>query len=78
MIQEIEGIIMQNEEILAIDLIKTRLFGNKVYTDVEIRLDGNNSLQHAHAVAEQVHNNVKRELPIVKHCMIHVNPSIED
>lgn len=78
MIQEIEGIIMQNEEILAIDLIKTRLFGNKVYTDVEIRLDGNNSLQHANAVAEQVHNNVKRELPIVKHCMIHVNPSIED
>jgi len=60
-----------------IDLLMTRQFGNKIYVDVEIAVDGNQNLWGAHEIAEQVHDDVEREFPDVKHCMIHVNPYLE-
>ena len=55
----------------------TRMFGNKVYIDLEIQVDGDKLLREAHAFAEYVHANVEREFPDVKHIMIHVNPAKE-
>ena len=57
------------------DLLQTRVFGNKVYVDVEIGVDGSYTLQKAHDIAEQVHENIEREFPKVKHIMVHVNPA---
>lgn len=57
-----------------VDLLKTRLFGNRVYVDVEISADAALSLEGAHAIAEAVHAKVEEEFPSVKHCMVHVNP----
>lgn len=67
------------EEILkfkdvTIDDIKTRKFSNKIYIDIEIALDGNLSLYKAHEIAEDIHNNLEKLFPEIKHCMIHVNP----
>lgn len=57
-----------------VDLIQTRIFGNKIYVDLEICADGNLSLTEAHNIAEQVHDSIEREFPKVKHIMVHVNP----
>jgi cation diffusion facilitator family transporter len=75
--EEVEAIkktILSIPEVKGIDDVKTRLFGNKVYVDVEIALDGNETLYKAHATAEKVHDAIEKDFSEVKHCMVHVNP----
>jgi cation diffusion facilitator family transporter len=60
--------------VLDSDSLKTRLFGSKMYVDVEIAADGNKTLKEAHGIAETVHDAIEDEFPLVKHCMVHVNP----
>lgn len=67
--------IAAQEDVVQIDLLHSRMFGNKVYIDLEIAVDGNKSLREAHAVADRVHNGVEHEFPNIKHIMIHVNPA---
>lgn len=66
--------VMTNEEVLGIDLLQTRIFGNKIYVDLEIRVDGSYTLIRGHQVAESVHDKIEKEFPKVKHILIHVNP----
>ena len=61
--------------VVCVDMLHSRMFGNKVYIDLEIQVDGDKSLKEAHEVAEQVHTNVEHQFPDVKHIMIHVNPA---
>lgn len=68
--REISGL----EGVLGIDHLHTRLFGDRIYVDVEIRADGRAPLYKAHAIAQQVHDRVEQGFPQVKHCMVHVNP----
>ena len=66
--------ILEQPGLEAIDEIKTRLFGSKIYVDVEIAVDGSKSLTEAHDIAEQVHDAIENQFESVKHCMVHVNP----
>lgn len=61
-------------DVMRVDTLQTRMFGNKIYIDLEIAVVGNKTLYEAHAVAEAVHANVEKAYPEVKHIMIHVNP----
>lgn len=72
--EQIRAVILSQEAVAGIDQIKTRLFGSRIYVDVEIRVNGESTLNEAHAVAQRVHDAIERELPKVKHCMVHVNP----
>lgn len=67
--------ISSQEGVVCVDLLRSRMFGNKVYIDLEIQVDGDKSLREAHEVAERVHANVEHTFPDVKHIMIHVNPT---
>ena len=60
--------------VIKIDLIKTRLFGSKVYIDIEISVDAKLSLIKAHNIAEKIHNKLENKFSEIKHIMIHVNP----
>ncbi len=60
-----------------IDLLRTRVFGNKIYVDIEIGVDKNLSVCTAHQIAEQVHDAIEDGFPQVKHVMVHVNPNEE-
>lgn len=73
-IRRMQTVIMEQEGVMGIDLLKTRLFGSKIYVDVEICADGNLTLIKAHQIAESVHEALERDFPEVKHCMVHVNP----
>lgn len=64
----------QTEGVLCVDDLKTRLFGSKVYVDIEIAVDENMKVADAHEIAENVHNSIEQEILNVKHCMVHVNP----
>ncbi len=63
--------------VLGVDRLMTRLFGNRMYVEMEISVDGAMSLTDAHGIAEGVHNDIERRFPRVKHIMIHVNPAGE-
>ena len=72
--QQMRDCALEQEGVLGIDLLRTRVFGNKIYVDMEISADGSKSLIEAHETAEQVHNRIEEAFPKVKHIMIHVNP----
>ena len=65
--------VMKNEEVLGIDMLHTRIFGNKIYVDVEILVNGTYTLHKAHDIAEDVHDDIEQNFPKVKHIMVHVN-----
>lgn len=73
--KQIYDCVMKNENVMGIDLLQTRIFGNKIYVDVEIQADASYTLQEAHTIAETVHNDIERNFPKVKHIMVHVNPA---
>lgn len=66
--------ISAHDDVMGIDMLRSRMFGNKVYVDLEISVDGDKSLWEAHEVAEQVHKDVEQNFLDIKHIMIHVNP----
>lgn len=66
--------IFAQDGVLKIDQIKTRLFGDKIYVDIEIATDGNITLFESHEIAQRVHDCIEEKFPTVKHCMVHVNP----
>ena len=59
-----------------LDVLHTRMFGNKIYIDAEISVDGDKSLTDAHEIAEGVHTQVEKHFDNIKHIMIHVNPMV--
>ena len=63
------------EGVVCVDSLRSRMFGNKVYIDLEIQVDGEKSLREAHQVAERIHDDVEKTFPDVKHIMIHLNPT---
>lgn len=74
--KQIYDCVMKNEKVLGIDLLQTRIFGNKIYVDVEIQADAMCTLQEAHNIAEAVHDEIEHDFPKVKHIMVHVNPAM--
>lgn len=72
--EKIQEVILAEDGVKDVDLLKTRLFGSKMYVDVEISADAQLTLEASHAIAERVHHKIEQEFEDVKHCMVHVNP----
>lgn len=68
--------ISAQENVICIDSLHSRMFGNRTYIDLEIQVDGNLSLKDAHAIAEHIHDNVEEHFSDVKHITIHLNPAV--
>ena len=73
--KQLRDCIMRNDKVLGLDLLQTRIFGNKIYVDVEIQADASLTLREGHKIAEAVHDDIERTFPKVKHIMVHVNPA---
>jgi cation diffusion facilitator family transporter len=69
--------VMKNKEVMGVDMLYTRKFGNKIYVDLEILVNGGYTLQQAHYIAEDVHDDIERNFPKVKHIMVHVNSATQ-
>lgn len=57
-----------------VDSIQSRMFGNKVYIDLEISVNPNITVKEGHDIAESVHDCLEENYEEIKHVMIHVNP----
>lgn len=72
---DLGSFIRAQEGVKTLDKLRTRKFGNRIYIDAEIGVDGELRLRDAHAIAEHVHNAVEKQYPNIKHIMIHENPA---
>mgnify|MGYP003375959683 FL=1 len=72
--EKMRQLIKEQPGVLKVDVLRTRLFGAKMYVDIEIAADGDISLREGHEIAQVVHDKVEEKFPLVKHCMVHVNP----
>ncbi|MGN0650646.1 MAG: cation diffusion facilitator family transporter [Oscillospiraceae bacterium] len=73
--QSLRECVLAQDGVLGVDMLTTRVFGNKIYADIEISADGSKTLRESHEVAEKVHDTIERNFPKVKHIMVHVNPA---
>jgi len=75
-VEEIRAVILSQEHVLGIDLLKTRLFGNRIYVDVEVSMDAASTLHETHNAAQRIHDAIEAKFHSVKHCVVHVNPAL--
>lgn len=73
-VMSMKKMVLEKQGVEGIDELRTRLFGAKVYVDIEISADENLSLKESHQIAEEIHGMIESEFTKVKHCMVHVNP----
>ena len=73
--ENLRTLILEQEGVRGVDMLQTRMFGSRIYVDVEICVDGDLKLTDAHDIAEQVHDTIEDAFPEVKHVMVHVNPA---
>lgn len=73
-IDQLRQTILENKRVRAIDNLKTRMHGKKIYVDVEIAVEWSLTLLDAHHIAEDVHDAIEQNFSDVKHVMVHVNP----
>lgn len=73
-VNKVKNEILDVNGVKQVSSLKTRIFADKVYVDVEIDVDENLSLKDAHSIAEDVHSTIEKLNGNVKHCMVHVNP----
>ncbi|MCI6991430.1 MAG: cation diffusion facilitator family transporter [Clostridiales bacterium] len=74
-LEKMTALILAQPGVEGLDLLQTRLFGAKIYVDAEIAVQADLPLRQAHAIAEAVHDAMEEAFPMVKHCMVHVNPA---
>lgn len=71
---QMRDVILTQEGVMRIDRLQTRLFGDRIYVEIDIAADSNISFPQAHEVCAKVHHAIEQQFPKVKHCMVHVNP----
>ena len=76
-VAELRAVVLEQKDVIDIDSMNTRLFGDRIYVDIEISADSKFTLIEAHDVAQRVHDAIERRFEKVKHCMVHVNPAAE-
>ena len=60
-----------------IDKLQTRIFGNRIFVDVEVSVADDLTVVEAHRIAENIHVTMEKHFGLVKHCMVHINPLSE-
>ena len=74
--RELAAYVSAQEDVVRVDLLHSRMFGNRTYIDMELQVDGELPLREAHAIAERIHDSVEARFSDVKHITIHLNPAL--
>lgn len=74
---QIITMIMNTDNNLVINDLKTRMFASKIYVDAELALDGSLTLNESNNIVNNIHDVVEKELPIIKHLNIRTIPKSE-
>jgi len=72
---EIVDLIRKSKDVIEITDMKTRIFGSRMYIEVEVSVDGNKTLKEANDIINEIHDKIEEKYPTIKHCNIHVIPN---
>lgn len=72
---EIIDLIKTSKDVINITDMKTRMFGSRMYIEVEVSIDGNKTLKEANDIINEIHDKIEEKYTTVKHCNIHVIPN---
>ncbi len=70
--------IIQHEEVIAVNDIKARKHGSKVFVDISIAVKHDITVKKGHDISEDVENTIYKCIDNVKDVMVHVNPCTND
>lgn len=70
--KQIVDTVIENAKTVTISDLKTRMFGNKVYVDLELQMDGNSSLNLVTKTKTKIHDKLEKEIPSIKHCNVNI------
>lgn len=73
-IENIREIIYKRSDVESIDIINTRLFGNKIYVDIEIGINKDITIEKAYEISENIKFEIRKEFSQIKYCKIYINP----
>lgn len=73
--EKIRALIAGQEGVKSIDALQTSLFGNGLYIEAEIGVDGDLTLRESHEIARAARAAVETAVPAVKSCAVHVIPA---
>ena len=65
---------MNQEGVIEVPLIQTRIFGNKIYVEIDICADGEMTLWESHEIAARVHDAIEHNFEKIKHISVCVVP----
>lgn len=74
-INNLEIIINEFYGVAGIKSLKSRLFNNGIYIDLDIFVDSNISVKEGHDIAKSLQYKIENELSNIKHCMVHIVPN---
>lgn len=57
-----------------INKLKTRVFGNRVFVDLDIAVDPDITVKEGHDISKELHDELEGQIEDIKHTMIHVEP----
>ena len=75
--EQIKEIVSSFKEIVRLNSLKTRMFGNMYYIEIEIAVDDNLTVKEGHEIAKRLHDTIEERFENVKHCMVHIDPASE-
>lgn len=70
----IKNAILEEEGVMSVESLKTRVHASKVYVDVSITVDKDLTVYEGHEIAERVHDKIEENFKDVLHLMVHVEP----
>ncbi len=76
--KQIRDITCKTQGVKGIKTLKTRVFGNRIYVDLEIFVNSLITVKEGHDISEKVHDNIEKEIDEIKHCMVHIEPFQQD
>lgn len=77
-VEQIKTITQSVQGVKTIPDLKTRTFGSKIYVDIDIKVEASITVKEGHDIAKEVHDSIEEQVEGVKHCMVHVEPYLED
>ena len=72
--EELSGFVSKQSGVLGVDMVRSRRFGNRICIDLEIKVDGKQTLEQAHEIAEAVRLATLENYPMIKFVTVHENP----
>lgn len=74
-VEQIKSITMEFPEVVTVHKIRSRRAGNDIYVDMHIHVDGQMSIEKAHALSHAIEDRLKEELHSDMQVIIHTEPA---